>query len=513
MLEVRNLAIHIDKENRTIIDNLSFTLNRGDKFAVIGLEGNGKSTLLKAIYNPQSLDYCDVKGVINIKGKVGYLPQTILEEWYDVPVYDYLLKEYPDSEIKLESYELLGKLDQVLTRLRFDSNLIDHNPKLNHFSGGELVKLGLAKILLHEPDLLLLDEPTNDLDLETIIFLENFILNEERPLLFVSHDEKLLENASNGIIHLSLIHKKRKPTHEVVKMNYRDYKEFRKLALDSQEMIARKQRADYKKKMERFRQIYSRVETAQDQTVRNPSTGRLLKKKIHALKSIERRLEKEKAEFLEIPEREEAIDLFFEEDVLIPKGKVVLDFYLAPLKINERILAQEVKLYVQGDAKVAIIGKNGCGKSTLLKCIYDDLKNREDISVGYMSQKYEELFISNDSALHYVMKTSGVYDEARIRKIMGALQFTREEMENKTSQLSGGQKVKLLFLKMVLSKNNVLLLDEPTRNLSPLSAPVIHNLLLNYKGCVICITHDRKFLEEVFDEVYELTEKGLIKLI
>ena len=118
MLEVRNLTIHIDKENRTIIDNLSFTLNRGDKFAVIGLEGNGKSTLLKAIYNPQSLDYCDVKGVINIKGKVGYLPQTILEEWYDVPVYDYLLKEYPDSEIKLESYELLGKLDQVLFTLK-----------------------------------------------------------------------------------------------------------------------------------------------------------------------------------------------------------------------------------------------------------------------------------------------------------------------------------------------------------------------------------------------------------
>lgn len=510
MLQIENLTIHVNKDNRTLIKNLSFVLNENDKYAVVGLEGSGKSTLLKAIYDKNLINYCDVSGKIIKKGKIGYLPQSIIGNWYDENVFEFLLKSKPSNDIDLNDYQKLALLDKYLMKFNIDPQIIDENKKINQYSGGELVKLGLIKLLLNEPDVLLLDEPTNDLDLETILFLETFILNETRPILFVSHDEALLENVSSGIIHLMQIHKRMKPQHEVSKLNYSDYKNMRKLALDSQEMIARKQRTDYKKKLEKFRRIYQRVEYRQNQVVRDPVMGRLLKKKMRNLKSMERRLEKEKEEFLEIPEREEAIDLFFDKDISIPKSKVVLDLNLDVLKINNRVLANKIRFIVRGNKKIAIIGKNGCGKSTLLKIIYEKLKSRQDLSVGYMSQKYDELLTSNQSALEFILTKSE--DETRIRKMMGALQFTRDEMLNKTSALSGGQMAKLLLLKMVVDKNNVLLLDEPTRNLSPLSAPVIHELLINYNGCVICVTHDRKFLETVFDDIYELTKTGLNKL-
>jgi ATPase subunit of ABC transporter with duplicated ATPase domains len=509
MLQIENLTIHINKDNRTLFDNLTFVLNPNDKYAVIGLEGSGKSTLLKAIYDKRLISYCDVKGKIITTGKIGYLEQSILDNWLDETVLDYLLKTNPWSKIKLTDYQKLANLDKYLVELKLSPHFIDENKKVNEYSGGELVKIGLVKILLNEPDILLLDEPTNDLDLETIIFLENFMLNESRPLLFISHDEALLENVSNGIIHLTQIHKRMKPLHDVIKMNYQEYKEYRNLQLDSQAMVARKQRDDYQKKMERFQQIYNKVAHQQNQVVRDPISGRLLKKKMHALKSMEKRFGKEKEKFLDIPEREEAINLFFDENVSIPNNKSILELNIAPLKINSQILSKEVKLSVYGNPKIAIIGKNGSGKSTLLKLIYQELSKRNDISVGYMSQKYEELIHYDSSALEYILQDFENSDESRIRKMMGALQFTRDEMDNKTHSLSGGQKAKLLLLKMVVNKNNVLLLDEPTRNLSPLSAPVIHELLINFKGCVICITHDRKFLENVFDEIYELTETNL----
>jgi ATP-binding cassette, subfamily F, member 3 len=511
MLSIQNLNISIIKDNRSLIDNLSFNLNPHDKFAIIGLEGNGKSTILKAIYDQELIPFCEVSGQIVKNGRIGYLEQSIMESWMDATVMDFLLRDKPDDVIDLEDYQKLGELDKILNQLKLDPRLVDENKVINHYSGGELVKLGLTKILLNEPDILLLDEPTNDLDLETILFLEEFILNEERPILFVSHDEALLENASNGIIHLMQVHKKTKPMHEVAKMNYRDYKESRQLSLESQVMVARKQRSDFKKKMDRFRQIYSKVEHQQNQAVRNPSLGRTLKKKVHHLKSMEKRLVKEKDQFLDIPEREESIDLFFDDRIGIPNGKMLLEMHLDDLKVEGRTLAKSIDLSIYGPVKLAIIGKNGSGKSTLLRLIHEELMKRNDLSVGYMSQKYEELIQGGMSALDYILKDFTESEEARIRKMLGALQFTRDEMGNHTSELSGGQKAKLLLLKMVVKQNNVLLLDEPTRNLSPLSAPVIHELLINYKGCVICITHDRKFLENVFDEVYALTETGLTK--
>src|SRR5690554_4954541 len=161
MLQIQNLTIHVNKDDRTLIDNLSFVLNENDKYAVIGLEGSGKSTLLKAIYDKSIIPFCDLSGNIIKLGRVGYLPQSIIEDWAYINVNEFLLKTRPDKEINLNDYQKLANLDKYLVKLGLDPKLIDENKKIENYSGGELVKLGIVKLLLNEPDILLLDEPTN----------------------------------------------------------------------------------------------------------------------------------------------------------------------------------------------------------------------------------------------------------------------------------------------------------------------------------------------------------------
>jgi ATPase subunit of ABC transporter with duplicated ATPase domains len=513
MLEIRKLNIKKVSENRELVKDLTFILNPKDKFALIGLEGIGKSTLLKAILDKNQLNYVDITGdIVKRNINIGYLPQSIKDYWSNETVIDYLLKDNPDDEILPESYRLLATLEKTLTNLNFDMETYDDLKEIESYSGGEVVKLGLAKILIRDPDVLLLDEPTNDLDLDTIIFLENFILKEERPILFISHDEALLENTANGIIHLTQIHGKRIAQTYFVKMGYHDYVVSRNLAIDNQEMIAKKQRNNFKKKMERFQQVYQKVEHQQNQAVRDPSKGRLLKKKILSLKSTEARYMKEKENFIDIPEREEEINITFNNSNPIHNSKVVLNYNKDTLYINDRVLARNIKLFIKGPKKIAIIGKNGSGKTTLMKDILTFLRKNKSIKVGYMSQNYEEqLDLSKTSINNVLSKTDKDY-ENKVRRVMGNLGFTGEEMEYYPANLSGGQKAKLLLLKMVIEEDNVLILDEPTRNLSPLSIPIIHKMLNDFKGAIISITHDRNFIENVFDEVYVLTENGLEKL-
>lgn len=512
MLEVRKLFIKKNSEDRQLISNLSFTLNKGDKFAIIGLEGNGKSTLLKAILGHE-LDFADVQGTIRFGyNKLGYLPQSVKQDFENENVIDFLLKDTKESQVDIDDYALLGLLEKILKEVRFDLDAFHDEKNISEFSGGEVVKLGLAKILLRDPDILLLDEPTNDLDLDTILFLEEFIQSEKRPILFISHDEALLKNTANGIIHLTIGEKKRKARSFFEKISYEMYVQSRKLALDSQEMKAKKQRSNFNKKMERYRQIYQKVEHLQNQTVRDPSAARLLAKKVKSLKSTEKRYQKEQDDFIDIPEREEEINIFFDEYKNIPSNKKVVDYHKDVLDVEGIVLSKNIDLLVKGPSKIAIVGKNGCGKTTLLKDIYSSIINRNDIQVGYMPQYYDEYLKNYNRAVDVLLDCPDLEKETKYRKMLGALHFTREEMVYSPVSLSGGQKAKLFLLKMVIDGANVLILDEPTRNLSPLSIPVIHQLLLNFKGTIISVTHDRTFLDNVFDDVYVLNEEGLHEL-
>ena len=510
MLEIRNITIVKKSEDRELIRSLSFTMHKNDKYAIIGIEGSGKSSLIKSIYGTE-LEYIELAGSINYKKlKIGYLPQSIRDTFENENVLDFILKDNLNSVVESDDYRMLGSLDRILKRVKFNTDQFDESKTMNMFSGGEVVKLGLAKVLLREPDILLLDEPTNDLDLETVLFIEDFIINEERPILYISHDERLLENTANGIIHLTQINKNQKAMTFFEKSGYIEYKQKRNLSMDSQEMVARKQRSDYKKKVERFRQIYQKVEHQQNQAVRNPSLARLLAKKMKSMKSMEKRMGKEETSFLDIPERADEINLFFDKDISIPNKKVILDYNNESICIDDKVLATNINLTVKGPQKLCIIGENGTGKSTLLRKIVTDLSSVVNINVGYMPQNYDEL-IQGENTLDFIMRGRVSSEEGRVRKMLGALHFTREEMLYSTESLSGGQKAKLILLKIVLDKSDVLILDEPTRNLSPLSIPVIHNILMLFKGTIISVSHDRSFIENVFDDVLELRKNGLFK--
>lgn len=347
----------------------------------------------------EEIPYVEVTGHIDRHHcKIGYLRQSLETCFDNENVIDYLIKDQHDATFEQYDYQLLQKLDQMLQYVKFDLDVFDDAKRMNEYSGGEIVKLMLTKILLREPDILLLDEPTNNLDLKTILFFEEFIQNEKRPILFISHDESLLKHTCNGVIHLTQINKKKIARSYVEKCGYLEYKERRKLSLDSQEMIARKERSDFKKKMERFRQIYQKVEYLQNQTVRDPTTARLLAKKVKSLKSTEKRYQKEQEQFHEIPQREETIDLFFNNQNPIPNNRLILDMKINELKMKDHVLSKDISLLIKGQRKICIIGDNGSGKTTLLKEILKRLKQKDNIKVGYMSQDYNEL-LRNQKAL------------------------------------------------------------------------------------------------------------------
>ena len=242
----------------------------------------------------------------------------------------------------------------------------------------------------------------------------------------------------------------------------------------------------------------------------NPHGGRLLKKSMHRIKAYEARFEKEFENMTERPETEDAIFVKFGENAYLPSGKIVVNYELPELTIGDRILAKNVSLLVRGPEKVCIIGKNGCGKTTLLRKIAEELQQRTDIKASYMPQNYEELLNMEQTPVEFLAETYDKDETSRNRTYLGSMKYTADEMSHCIGDLSGGQKAKLLLLKMSMAGSNVLILDEPTRNFSPLSNPVIRRMLRNFQGAILTVSHDRKYIAEVADTVYELTEDGLI---
>ncbi len=205
---------------------------------------------------------------------------------------------------------------------------------------------------------------------------------------------------------------------------------------------------------------------------------------------------------------------FFSDDISLPKEKIILNLNNYPLKVNDFLLANSINLLVKGGEHITLIGSNGVGKTTLLKQILKELKNTLNIHVGYMPQNYDELLDYNTTPVQYLQMTLG-YDKDMQSKIMtslGALNFLETEMQQKVSDLSGGQKAKLFLLNLVLNKYDVLILDEPTRNLSPLSNPIIRKIIKEFHGTVISVSHDRKYIQDVSHRVYHLKNNGLFEV-
>ena len=506
MLQVKNLTITHKKDNRVLLDKFNLILNNGDKCAIIGEEGNGKSTLLKLICDENFVeDYVEFSGeIIRNNSCIGYLAQELTGEEKEQTIYEFMCQFPLFFELTPQELAEAGR------KLNLTVDMFYSEQKMGELSGGEKIKLQLARLILQRPDVLLLDEPSNDLDIDSLHWLEKFINECGIPVLYISHDETLLENTANKIVHLEQLKRKQECKYTVEKAGYREYVERRISGLAHQEQVARKERAEYEKQQEKFRQIQQKVEHAQNVITRqNPSGGRLLKKSMHRIKAYEARFEKEHENMTEIPETEDAIFIKFGEKASMPAGKIVLEYSLPELMVEDRVLAKDIFLRIKGPEKVCIIGKNGCGKTTLLRQIAKEMFTRKDIKASYMPQNYEELLDMGLTPVEFLSEVGDKEEISRIRTYLGSMKYTPDEMLHKIADLSGGQKAKLLLLKMSMSGSNVLILDEPTRNFSPLSSPVIREMLKNFGGTILTISHDRKYIKEVADVVYELTENGL----
>ena len=513
LLVINNLTLTTLK-GRKLIADFSCSLNPGDKIALIGEEGNGKSTLLKVIAGEDVSDYVTVQGNIISEGSlVGYMKQRIEEAWFNSTVWDYLVRESPEAAFPLEAYNEYSQIVDLLKSVNFDTDLFENNQILKTLSGGEKVKLSLARVLRNEPDVLLMDEPTNDLDLKTLIWLEEFIRNTDKTVLFVSHDETLLENCANGIIHLEQLKKKQEPYVSFEKINYRSYLEKRGHFIDKTNMMAAKERQQLNKQLEKYRQIYQKVEYRQRTISRqDPHGGQLLKKKMHAVKAVGRKLKEKEENLTKKFEPEEAIEIFFDKIEINP-NKVILEYEKDILVAGDKQLSHDIFIKILAGEKVCIIGDNGCGKTTMLKEMWQLLKPRQDIKAGYMPQNYSEVMDYSLSAVEYLTDKGTREERSKVQSLLGAMKFTTEEMSHAILNLSEGQKCKILLAKLVLSGNDVILLDEPTRNLSPLSNPEVRKMLKDYGGCIIAVSHDRKFINEVCDKIYELDKNGIRELM
>lgn len=506
MLQIRNLTITHKKDLRNLIEDFSFVLRPGDKTVLIGEEGNGKSTLLKLIHEEQLVEeYVTWSGEIIRNGvRTGYLAQEMGQEARNCQVYEYFAENPLFYDWTPKELADLGR------NFGFSLEFFYSDQQVATLSGGEKVKLQLARILMERPDVLLLDEPSNDIDLETLEWMETFICQTSLPVLYISHDEYLMERTANSVIHLEQTMRKTKPRWTVARVPYRTYMEERGHSLQRLEEQARSEKREYEKQQEKFRRIQQSVEYKQATITRqNPSGGRLLKKKMHAVKAQERRFEKQWEERTEVPDTEDAIYLRLGRQIPMPKGKEVLDYELDQLTADGKLLAEKIHLRIRGPEKVCIIGKNGVGKTTLLKQIAQELLSRKDLHAAYMPQNYGDLLPGEKTPLDFLQTKGDKEELTRIRTWLGSMKFTAEEMEHPIRELSGGQKAKLFFMKMSLEESDVLILDEPTRNFSPMSNPVIRRILADYQGAILCVSHDRKFIEEVCTEVYELTRDGL----
>ncbi len=507
MLSVQHFTVIQNQDLRTLIRDLSFTLSGTERLAVIGEEGNGKSTLLKAIAEPDRLrPWAEVTGKVSCAGeRIGYLAQEAPAEWSGRAAYEICMESPAFAETKP------GELAALCRQLSMDQGLCWAETPFGQLSGGEKVRLRMLTLLCERPTMLLLDEPGNDLDTDALEALERYLLCCALPVMYVSHDEALLRSTATQVLHLESIHGRAEPRWTWAREPYAAYTANRRSALDRQESLWKQDQRDRRIRDEKMRRIENAVEHAQAAISRaDPHGGRLLKKKMKAVKSLQHRYEREDSEAVERPAEEYPMQALFEGAEAVPAGKTVLDLKLPELTAGDRVLAGEVALRVRGSEKVLLTGPNGAGKTTLLRVIERTLRQDASLRVALMPQRYEDLLDLDETPVRYLHRDGSKEQLTFIRSTLIAMKFSRDELEHPLGSLSGGQKAKVLLLRLMMARPNVLLMDEPTRNLSPLSAPVMREAVCSFPGAVICVTHDRLLMERWPGRILRLGREGLM---
>ena len=500
MIQIHKLTITHNKDLRNLVSDLTMVIREGEKVAIIGEEGNGKSTLLQTLMGKQPLDFTISGRIHSDFGSYSYIPQSLPADLKTLSLHDYFFSGQDNLDY--------SRIYRFAEELQFDSDRFASNQEIGSLSGGEALKIQLIHELAKPFEILFLDEPSNDLDLETVDWLKGQIQKTRQTVIFISHDEDFLSQTADTIVHLRLVKHRKEAETLVEHLDYDLYSEQRKANFARQSQQAANDQRAYDKTMEKHRRVKQNVENALRNT-KNDVAGRLLAKKMKNVLSQEKRYEKAAQSMTQKPLEEEQIQLFFSDIEPLAASKVLIRLEKENLSIGERVLAQELQLTVRGQEKIGIIGPNGVGKSTLLAKLHQLLSDKREISLGFMPQDYQETLQLDLSPVEFLSQTGHKEEIQKIQSHLASLNFSYPEMHHQIHSLSGGQQGKLLLLNLVLRKPNFLLLDEPTRNFSPTSQPEIRKLFATYPGGLITVSHDRRFLKEVCTNIYRLTEHGL----
>lgn len=519
LMNVSNLYKEFSAE--TLFKDISFSIDEKDRIGIIGVNGAGKSTLIKILLGIEEDDKnpkTSIKGSISKKGnlKIGYLSQNLnlnknskvfdelmsvfssLKKDYeriqelnslivtDLEKFDIHMEELAELSSKYEQeegYAIEYKIKQVLIGLSISEEI--WNSKIENLSGGQQSRVALGKILLEEPELLILDEPTNHLDLIAIEWLEKFLKEYSKAFIVISHDRYFLDNIVNRIFEIE------GKTLKTYKGNFSDYL-IQKEAFLSGAVKSFEKEQDKIKKMEEF--------------VRRYKAGQKSKQARGRQKLLDR-MDKAENPILNLRK----IKLKFETDY--PSVDKVLTLKNLEMAYGEKKLFKNLNLTLFKGDRVGVIGKNGVGKSTILRIVNNlekqksgDIDIGERVSIGYYDQNHQGLNLEN-TILEEILNNFILSDE-EARTIAGSFLFSSDDVNKKIKSLSGGEKARVAFMKLILSKPNFLILDEPTNHLDIYSREILEEALENYDGTILVVSHDRYFLENTVNSIYEVDENG-----
>lgn len=500
-----------------LFDNISLQVDERDRIALVGKNGAGKSTLLKILVGEEE----PTSGEINKKRdlSLSYLAQDSRFESTNT-IYDEMLHVFDDlrktektlRQMELEMGEKTGayleKLMQdydrlseefrqaggftyeadiraILNGFKFDESM--WQMKIEELSGGQNTRLALAKMLLEKPNLLVLDEPTNHLDIETIAWLENYLVNYSGALLIVSHDRYFLDKVATITLDLT------KHSLDRYVGNYSSF-------VEQKEQKLLTEAKNYEKQQ---KEIAALEDFVNRNLVRASTTKR----------AQSRRKQLEKMERLDKPEAgTKSAHMTFHSDKT--SGNVVLTVEEAAVGYDDQVLSEPINLDIRKMNAVAIVGPNGIGKSTLIKSIVGQIpfikgeaRFGANVEVGYYDQTQSKLTPHN-SVLDELWNDFKLTPEVEIRNRLGAFLFSGDDVKKTVGMLSGGERARLLLAKLSMENNNFLILDEPTNHLDIDSKEVLENALIDFDGTLLFVSHDRYFINRVATQVLELSEEG-----
>lgn len=512
-------AVSVEFNGAALFSNITFNINQNDRIALMGKNGAGKSTLLKIIAGVNK----PTKGKVSAPkdAVIAYLPQhlltqdtaTVFEE--ASKAFSKILnmkKEIDDLNIQLEtrtdyeSDEYTKIIEQVselsekyysIEEINFDAEVektllglgflrSDFSRPTSEFSGGWRMRIELAKILLQKPDLILLDEPTNHMDIESIQWLEDFLINNAKAVIVISHDKTFVDNLTNRTIEITMgrIYD--------YKTNYTHYLQLRQERREQQQKQfddQAKQIADIEQFIERFKGTYSK-------TLQVQSRVKML----------------EKMEIVEVDEVDtSALNLKFPPAPRSGNYPVIVEGLSK--KYGDHIVFNDVSLTIARGERIAFVGKNGEGKSTLVKAIMNEidfdgnLQLGHNALIGYFAQNQASL-LDEELTVFQTIDYIAVGDiRTKIRDILGAFMFGGDSIDKKVKMLSGGERTRLAMIKLLLQPVNFLILDEPTNHLDIKTKEILKDALKAFDGTMILVSHDRDFLNGLATKVYEFGNK------